>query len=264
MTGAVEGIVVDEETLPVEGAAVGLLADPSTRTDTDGGGRFRLVLAPGLHELLVQKDGYKHGALEVNVIAGEITKARIILKAAPLAVPREVRFPYNGYLGFDLAVPSGNQFGPGPAGDVQRSVYYNIEQPDLVGVFAAAVWTGNLPSVSDRLHLLIYLNIDRSQQCDDAARTYCLPMATTEGRSPIANGSNDYQENMRERENLRVNVRFRMRPCVTADVGTSWVNPARCATPAELVKLAVDQRVSVYTVMFYGQPAPPGFSAVPA
>ena len=262
-TGAVEGVVVDEETQPVEGAIVGLASDVKVRTDTDFAGRFRLELLPGSYQLLVQKDGYKPGALELTVASAEITKARIILKAAPLAVPREARFTYNGYLGFDLAIPSGNQFGPGPAGDIQRSVYYNIENADLVGVFSGLVWTPNLPALSDRMHLLIYLNLDRSLACDDAARVYCLPMATIEGKSPIANGSNDYQENIRERENLRVNVRFRMRPCITADVGTSWLNTQRCPNPVDLVKLAVDQRATVYTTMFFSQAAPPGFTPVP-
>lgn len=262
-TGVVEGVVVNEETLPIEDATVGLAADVKVRTQTDQGGRFRLDLAPGTHQILAQKDGYKPGAIDVNVAAGETAKTRIILKAAPVSVPREAKFTYNGYLGFDLAIPSGNQFGPGPAGDVQRSVYYPVEQPDLVGVYSGIRWTPNLPSVSDRMHLLIYLNLDRTLNCDDAARIYCLPMATIEGKPPLMNGSNDYQDNIRDRENLRINVRFRMRPCVTADVGASWVNPTRCPTPLDLVKLAVDQRVTAYTSLFYGLPSPTGFSPLP-
>jgi hypothetical protein len=262
--GSIQGSVVNEEVQPVEGAAVGLSDDRTINTKTDSLGRFTLVgVAPGSHRILVQMDGYKTTTLDVTVAGAEAANAKIILKAVPHLVPRQASYVFNGYLGMDLGIPSGNQYGQGPAGATKRSVYYAVEPPDLISAFAGVKWAGNVPVTSDRMFFVIFLALDKAKDCDDAARDYCVPMAAAEGKSPLVNGSSDYQDHIRDRSGLRLNVRFKMRPCTTSDVGPGWADPSKCPNPMDLVKFTVDQKVDAYTTLFYGQAAPAGFKPFP-
>jgi hypothetical protein len=263
-TGSVAGTVVNEELQPVEGAAVGLADDVKVRTMTDRVGAFLLDgLLPGPQKLLVQKDGYEPQTISVTIVVGEPATAKVTIKAIPVVPTRQVSQIYAGYIGADLALPQGNQYAQGTQGASRRSVYYNIEQPNLIGVVAGMKWQSGAPVISDRMYLLVYLNFP-PDQCDDAARPYCLPMATAEGKTPLVAGSNDYQQSMGDRQDLKINVRFKMRSCLRGDIGPGWTDTSRCNQPTEVVQLGVEQRVDVYTTLFYGSAAPDGYKPFPA
>lgn len=263
-TGEVTGTVIDDELQPLPGVTVGLADDPKVKTTTDLFGSFRLQgILPGSHKLLVQKEGYKPETLSVTIIIGEPATAKVTLKPIATLPTRQASFVYDGYIGVDLALPPGNQFQPGAQGASKRSVYYDVEQTNIVGAVSAIQWQSGAPYVSDRMYLILYLNFPPNQ-CDEAARPHCLPMAAKEGKSPVQAGSNDYQQALADRTDLKINVRFKMRSCVQGDVGPSWADTSRCGSPPEVVQLGVEQRVTAYTTIFYGAPAPDGYKPTPA
>lgn len=74
-SGAVEGIVLDEEQAPIAGAQVGLLdpaSNQSLMTLTDLSGRFTFSqVVPGLYQLVAQQLGYESSARAITITAGE-------------------------------------------------------------------------------------------------------------------------------------------------------------------------------------------------
>ncbi len=78
-TGAVEGIVLDEEQQPIAGAQVGLLqpsSNLSITTTADLSGRFTFSqVTPGTYQLFAQQLGFETAARSVTITAGEVLPA---------------------------------------------------------------------------------------------------------------------------------------------------------------------------------------------
>jgi hypothetical protein len=88
LLGAIEGAVLDDQALPLEGAQVGL-RDSEASGRTGGDGRFLLSnIEPGSYDLLVSKVGYTSIAKRVAVEAGKTTAVPIELKPVAVAAPR--------------------------------------------------------------------------------------------------------------------------------------------------------------------------------
>lgn len=91
-TGAIGGLVTNEEGLPVAEAQVALMdADLETMTDEAGAFAFN-NLSAGSHKLIAQKLGYESTARTVDVTLGEVTQVDIQLAAVqvgqePFVVP---------------------------------------------------------------------------------------------------------------------------------------------------------------------------------
>jgi hypothetical protein len=84
-TGAVLGQVVEAPGhRPIEGAAV-QLADLIVETDELGMFRFDDVPA-GRHELRVSRMGYTHRDVEVVIVAGEVSRIRLVVSAAAITL----------------------------------------------------------------------------------------------------------------------------------------------------------------------------------
>lgn len=83
-TGAIVGIVSDEEGVGLEGVEVGLV-ELQVSTQTDLGGAFTLSeIAPGGYSLVAQKLGYESSARKITVEAGTIAEAHLQLLALPV------------------------------------------------------------------------------------------------------------------------------------------------------------------------------------
>lgn len=80
-TGAVEGLVKDPDASPLAGAGVALEKDIlRLQTNTSVDGRFVFSgLVAGEYTLFVQKLGYDSHASKVNVTAGEVSSADVVL-----------------------------------------------------------------------------------------------------------------------------------------------------------------------------------------
>lgn len=86
-TGAITGIVTNDEAAPLPGAVVGLLgAEMTTLTAQDG--RYTLSnLEPGQYTVNVAVLGYQSAARLVTVLAGEQVQANFLLVAVPIDEP---------------------------------------------------------------------------------------------------------------------------------------------------------------------------------
>lgn len=91
-SGAISGLITDEEGLPVAEAQVALI-DADLEAMTDGAGTFTFNnLSAGSHKLIVQKLGYESVARTIEVALGEVTQVELTLAAVqvgqePYVVP---------------------------------------------------------------------------------------------------------------------------------------------------------------------------------
>lgn len=80
--GALVGVVLDEEELPLDGARVSLKDVSETAIETDATGQFGFSdLEPGPYVVVVQALGYHSAARTTTVSAGELTRLHIVLRA---------------------------------------------------------------------------------------------------------------------------------------------------------------------------------------
>lgn len=92
-TGAIAGVVLNAELLPIEGADVAL-QELTNVTKTDANGNFTFNdLAPGEYTLVVQRLGFESVAKAIDVTLGEITNVEVILE--PIAPKEEVYIAAN-------------------------------------------------------------------------------------------------------------------------------------------------------------------------
>ncbi|HLE48163.1 MAG TPA: carboxypeptidase-like regulatory domain-containing protein [Candidatus Thermoplasmatota archaeon] len=97
--GSIEGLVTDEEMVPIEGVDVAIV-DPEQKTKTDATGKFVFNELPGAkYKIVLQKLGYEASAKAVDVIAGEISQVTVTMKV--LEVGNELfiqAFTFEGFL----------------------------------------------------------------------------------------------------------------------------------------------------------------------
>jgi len=96
--GAILGLAVDVEKVPLANVTVALGEGASVRTTTSSlAGEFGFNdIEPGSYKLFAQRLGYRSAATKVDVVAGEVTQVRLELAALVTgpAFPTEVRL-YN-------------------------------------------------------------------------------------------------------------------------------------------------------------------------
>ncbi len=103
-TGAIEGVITDEEIQPIMGATVGLIQLPDAVRMTDASGRFVLSnLPPGTYQLSATALGYSAVARSVAVVAGQITETNLILSRLPTLTPYYETFPFTGFISCGVA-----------------------------------------------------------------------------------------------------------------------------------------------------------------
>jgi hypothetical protein len=97
-TGALAGLIIDEELQPIPGAEAGLFeTDFVASAASDGSFSFSLV-PPGDYLLLVGALGHASRSLVVSIVAGEVTTTKVTLANVPIAAPRAELFLFNGYI----------------------------------------------------------------------------------------------------------------------------------------------------------------------
>jgi hypothetical protein len=109
-SGAVEGLVLNPETLPVEGALVALVQGsvPTMQSLTDAGGRFVFnEVAPGTYTVAATKLGYTSTAKRIDVLAGEITTASVVIEEIEVYSPYYKTFQVTGY--FECSYQAGSK-----------------------------------------------------------------------------------------------------------------------------------------------------------
>ncbi len=113
-TGGIDGLIVDEEELPIGGARV-VLVGTDIETSSDAGGRFTFSqVDPGDYKVTIKKTGFATAGRAVPVIAGEISQLRVTLKQLFFDVPYHETHPWTGMVlagFFTVAVGEGGSPG---------------------------------------------------------------------------------------------------------------------------------------------------------
>lgn len=106
-TGAIDGLVLSDDLIPIKGAIVALASDLSDTRTTTADGRFSFGnLEPGEDSVLVSKIGYKDAQQRVQITAGQVITVEFRLPAqAAEGVPYRVTFgpvPGRFFCGFSV------------------------------------------------------------------------------------------------------------------------------------------------------------------
>jgi len=138
------------------------------------------------------------------------------------------------------------------SGSQYRDIFYDVT-PDAKTAVVGLRWTAGSPLSAKWMFLGVYLS---DRQCVRV----CDLVNSTEGRSPLVGRGDGLDVRIADRGGaLTVNPYLQIQPpCRVATLTSCPSNPDA------VVQVAQDQRFQLYTVVFYVDPAPPGFSPFPA
>lgn len=163
-TAAIQGVVIDDENLPIEAAQVGLvsgLLESPLSVVTDAGGTFAFTDLPaGAYNLVAQKIGYRAPEPQAVAVGEDETKElEILLRPVPAAVPHTVKIPDRGILSWwaiyapatgasPFPLPMGGQL---PVVEFDTSLNWNTtDDPSAIEAMVVEVkWTSNQPTTEE-------------------------------------------------------------------------------------------------------------------
>lgn len=241
-TGAVAGVVVDEEELPVVGADV-LVAKTQIMTKTDDQGRFTMTqLQPGKIVLLVQRLGYEQTTLAVDVIASETVEVRIPLKAYVVPdEPYHVSVPKTGHIVFGNALLTTIWYQ-----GVNQSAYNQLVcdpcrftlymDPGPADILVEPIW--NAGTGAGYINNEIFVNYLTKGTDAEYSDTYWLYYGYHKNRQPV-HWPEAQLKKVTKMDQLRL-----------------WLRP-------DLDGASVDHTVTTWTTFGYNGVLPPTFTALP-
>jgi hypothetical protein len=108
-TATIQGLVLDQELVPIQGAGVSVSGPQAANATTDVGGAFTLDhLAPGTYKVFAQRLGYVTGARQVEAPAGNVTKIGFTLAAIAFqAEGYHVSLPHTSFIQFGNGLVAG-------------------------------------------------------------------------------------------------------------------------------------------------------------
>jgi len=251
-SGNIVGLLVDDEQVPVAGADLWLAVDETLRTISDETGRFSLRNVPaGEQTVRVSAKGFKTAEQRVALPAGETVQVTILLTPIPRAVARMSLYQAEAIIELGVNV-LGIYYYSNQSGSQYRDIYYDVA-PDVKSAVSGVRWTAVTPLSAKWMYLGLFLS---DRQCVRV----CDLVNGTEGRSPLISRGDGLDGRIAERGGpLTVNPYITIQPPCT--IGTA----ATCTSnPDAVAQVAQDQRFQLYTGIFFVDPAPPGYTPVPA
>ncbi len=253
--GSIEGLVVDESVAPIAGATIGIDGFPETAlSGPDGAFAFNGVPG-GTHTVFAAALGFGSAGKSVEVRVGEISTVTFTLASMAIenATYTELTV-FNGFIpcGFGLvavtvsaACPTGSSFTPGTdTEDVLTSV---------LTIFDELVWTQNSAASATRL----YMDAGYDQTCNPCsyAERYGRSPA---GTSPIVLRMDGPFKGISDAEDQDAVYEVHHQVWVPGNDGsTSGTDPT--GEIDGLPVIVVEQSFTLYTTLFYGEPAPENF-----
>ena len=247
--GSVQGLVVDDAQLPIEGAAVRADDDAAARRITDAQGRFEIDLAPGAHVLLVERAGYTAATSNIEVAVAEIVATTIVLNEIPTSVPRVVSYTAEAII--ELGVNAlGVYYYGNSSGSQYRDIFYPMDA-DAQSAVTGLRWTAASPASAKWMMLSLWLS-------DPQCRGWCKEVGQNIGRSPLVVQVDNIPIARDDHWDLSLNPYIAIEPpCMVATA-------TRCAeAPDAVAQLALDQRFQLYTTLFFVDPAPAEYDPFP-
>lgn len=165
-TGSIEGRVINEETLPIVGAAVAL-QDSDQKASTDEAGVFVFNdLAPADYTIFASKLGYSSAAKKVSVTAGEVANVQLQLQAIDLDNESFfVTLPFEGFM-----VCSVSAFSPvncnaeGAAGEDKTSWIVDVDRTyPLKEAVVELMWVPASPTTGQEMEIEFCEDIENRQ-----------------------------------------------------------------------------------------------------
>lgn len=233
-TGAIAGYVVDEAIRPIEG--VELAADGRSAV-TDANGFFLLGnLAPGSYILTFAREGFVATQASADVVAGETATVKVLMPIDPVPQAYHTTYPFAGHMQAwgTIGQWAVELFAPTPLCDCTYEVQ---PDPDVAGIVLEAFWDPTVPdpAAMSEFYWEVYVpdgDWIQSGYCTDPCRAD-IPLDSTDALdgtvTPFPQGS-----------------AFEVR----ISGPDAWV--------------AYQQRVEVYTTVFYTVPPPEGWSIADA
>jgi hypothetical protein len=276
-TGAVEGLVSDEEGQPIADAQVAILGGGEISTTTAADGRFSLSnIPPGKQVIAAQKLGYESVSRSIEVKLGEVSTMTLVLLAIAVVESYHNSFTLKGY--FDCTWYISGTSGPcgftqvnGTTGNPLEPLWVNSKRkwnymadPHAMTITNEITWQKGTAATADQLRVIMSHGPINGKE-RDGVHNFCV----TGGVNPVR---------MRwEREDAEDDG-----ACKTGtDNPTpgpktiSWdkglllqsfvsVNPASIGgAVGQPVALAYQQSFELHISRFYGEKAPEGWSAIP-
>lgn len=224
-TGGIEGQVLDDEARPVVAAVVELVKTGNT-TKTDAQGRYSFSnLDPGTFELRITRGGYEGEGRTVQVVAGQVAQANVILTLLAFDVPYSELQLFEGHIMVGSALVDLVTTGTGYGCEVCR------------------FWFNATPGIE-----MIVLEVDAELTADvptDDNDFFFELVGETKGGRYLA----DYWQIGDQR---RVQGGF-------PDDGDAMQLSNYCS----IFTVCVDQRYTLYVTNFYFQPALEHYTALP-
>lgn len=222
--GRVEGRVLDDALAPIGDATVRILLTSLFSTTSDDGEFIFIDVPPGPIRAVASAEGFATQTRSANLTTGGVVALQFVLSSAPRVTPFNKTTTFRGEVRCGL--PSGISCGADPVGG--ETTYPLSVDSYLRGMVIELVWTPPGSGVNERLAFDV--RAATANACGDkyngAAGRSPLRREITEG-FPMAGGHQ----------------------CIVV----------RAAEDAA----TVTQSYTLYASLFYHEPPPPGFSAVP-
>lgn len=248
--GSIEGLVVDESVAPIAGATVGIDGFPQTATSgPDGAFAFNGVPG-GTYTVFAAALGFGSAGKSVEVRVGEISTVTFTLTSIAIenATYTELTV-FNGFIpcGFGLiavtlsaACPTGSSFTPGTDTEVLTSV---------VTIFDELVWTQNSAASATRL----YMDAGYDQTCNPCSYAERYGRAPS-GPSPLLLRMDGPFKGISDAEDQDEMYEVHHQVWVPGNDGSTQGQPV-----GGLPVVVIEQSFTLYTTLFYGEPAPETF-----
>lgn len=260
-SASVSGMVVDEESLPVQGADVSIVSLPEAPTATTGAdGTFSFAaIAPGIQKLVASKAGYKTHQVEVQVGAQEAVdgvQLRLVRVPDPVK-PFMTVIPGEGFIACALKAGASTfttiQF---CEADPQHKPFYDFDvsvEDGLTSLVLELEWVPTLPGTATHLRQELWKN----PNCDNGGCNPDIQYEVEQGRSWNAGESplkmqfgslgNPFREGLET---------------TGATTLSHYSHVSRANDP--LVVVVVQQPVSHYISLFHHSEPAPDYSALEA
>lgn len=254
-TGGIEGIIVDDEQVPVDGANVTLSKESGEAAGqaTSAGGEYSLSkIEPGSYRVNITAFGFKTASTKVVVFAGEISKVATILQRIIIAKAFPETVHKKGFINCSISTPANgggfysyNFCRNQPNEQSQFSVPIDPKR-NATEVILEAVWLPGASGLGQRLQM--WLCSDK----DDATNYMnCIQFV---GPNPYAVRSEGASPLVMRRQDLP----FKTVPLFEVDVGDGHFEGTSARPPA-----TVQQNFDLYITVCYVALCAPEFQGRP-
>ncbi|MBI2077016.1 MAG: carboxypeptidase regulatory-like domain-containing protein [Euryarchaeota archaeon] len=258
-TGGVEGMVVDDEFIPVGNASLSVIGSTVWAVSNAAGAFALSGLPAGDHLLVVKAQGFKDRNQGITVLPGEVSKVRVVLEAVPGPVPYiDASYSYAGYLNVAFAASAGGQTvqQTGSSGTAVPEAYRSKNSGPVIQVkdgwhtnLFEIAWTGGT-GLADQLRMRIDLPI---KLATGNGYSYSHQTFPATGKSPLAYrlDVDGYEALLKTTSGLHN---------MTAKKGgfVFWVQP--WTSSGAPVGVFADQRFTFYATTSYYEPLDPSFA----